>query len=140
MKEVDFSPFEAKIARGRFPDELNVELNVGGERFCRVKIFRGRPPHYGAWAEVFHINPALIGTQWEERLYRLLYEAMDPGDVLYVEYVDDPETYKALYRGVPPQETRLGRLLTKCGFRVVKDWYFPEGWLEGGPKLQAEKP
>jgi hypothetical protein len=30
-------------------------------------------------------------------------------------------------------------LLTLCGFRVVKDWYFPEGWLEGGMKLQAEK-
>jgi hypothetical protein len=25
-------------------------------------------------------------------------------------------------------------------FRWFKDWYFAEGWKEGGPKLQGEKP
>jgi len=28
----------------------------------------------------------------------------------------------------------------ESGFRWFKDWYFPEGGLEGGQKLQANKP
>jgi hypothetical protein len=40
---------------------------------------------------------------------------MEPGDTLYVEYIEDRETFNALRRGVPPEETRLGRLLAQCG-------------------------
>jgi hypothetical protein len=64
---------------------------------------------------------------------------MEPGDTLYVEYIEDRETFDAMRRGVPLEETRLGRPPTQCGFRIVRDWYFLEGWLEGGMKLQAEK-
>lgn len=36
--------------------------------------------------------------------------------------------------------SRLGFELFKNGFTWFKDWYFPEGYLEGGRKLQGEKP
>lgn len=42
--------------------------------------------------------------------------------------------------GVPPHATPLGYLLWKSGARWFKDWYFPEGWMEGGEKLQGNKP
>ena len=46
---------------------------------------------------------------------------------------------KALELSVPPHLTRLGYLLLKNGFTWLKDWYFPEGFREGAPKLQGEK-
>ena len=135
----DFAPLEAVFKRGRFKEEFNVEVKLGGVHLCHIKIFTGRPPYYKPWAEVFNLSPRFVGGPWEGHVYCVLHRFMEPGDTLYVEYVDDPDTFAALRRGVPPSETRLGRLLTLCGFRVVKDWYFPEGWLEGGMKLQAEK-
>ena len=65
---------------------------------------------------------------------------MEPGDVLYLEYVGDKETLAQLQRGTPPGETRLGKLLEQCGFKIVKDWYFPEGGLEGGMLLNTLTP
>ncbi|MEM0370667.1 MAG: DUF1122 family protein [Pyrobaculum sp.] len=134
-----FAPLTAVYKRGRFREEVNIQLTSGGEHVCVVKIFYGRPPHYSPWAEVFNIAQWFIDSPLEEWLYCLLWRYMDPGDVLYVEYVDDFATYTALRRGVAPRDTRLGKKLTKCGFDVVKDWYFPEGGLEGGMKLQAVK-
>lgn len=134
-----FAPLEAVFKRGRFKEEFNVEVKLNGLHLCHVKVFAGRPPHYRPWAEVFNLSPHFVGSPWEVHVYCVLHRYMEPGDTLYVEYVDDPDTFAALRRGVPPHETRVGRLLTRCGFRVVKDWYFPEGWLEGGMKLQAEK-
>jgi hypothetical protein len=42
--------------------------------------------------------------------------------------------------GVPPHLTRLGFILLENGFTWFKDWYYPEGFMGGNPKLQAEKP
>jgi hypothetical protein len=42
--------------------------------------------------------------------------------------------------GFPPPVTRLGFILFRLGFTWFKDWYFPEGLMEGGQKLQGEKP
>lgn len=134
-----FKPFEATYRRGRFVEEVNVTLELEGRVACHIKIFYGRPPYYSPWAEVFNLAPWFIGSRWERQLYCVLSEYMDPGDILYVEYVDDFETFAALRRGTPPAETRLGRLLVECGLDVVRDWYYPEGWLEGGMKLQAVK-
>ncbi|MFN3805216.1 MAG: DUF1122 family protein [Pyrobaculum sp.] len=134
-----FKPFDAVFKRGRFVEEWNVELYLSGAYMCAVKLFLGRPPYYRPWAEVFNLAP-LVETPWEKRLYCMLYRLLEPGEVAYVEYVDDAETYAALRGGTPPAETRLGRLLEGCGFRVVRDLYFPEGWLEGGVKLQAARP
>lgn len=33
----------------------------------------------------------------------------------------------------------MGFLLLKAGFVWFKDWYFPEGFYEGSPKIEAEK-
>jgi Uncharacterized conserved protein len=134
-----FTPLDAFFKKGRFKEEFNIELKLGGVDLCHIKVFTGRPPYYKPWAEVFNMNPKCIGSVWELFIYCTLYRYMEPGDTLYVEYVDDPETFAAAQRGAVPQETRLGRLLTACGFRIVKDWYFPEGGLEGGMKLEAEK-
>jgi len=134
-----FAPLKAVVKRGRFKEEYNVELFLEGERLCHVKIFTGRPPYYTPWAEVFNINPVFIGTEWEEKIYCALHRLMSPGDILYVEYVDDRETFIALQKGEAPEATRLGALLRKCGFKIVKNWYHPEGGLEGGMKLQAVK-
>jgi hypothetical protein len=134
-----FAPLEAHFKKGRFKEEFNIELKLGGSHLCHVKVFTGRPPYYGPWAEVFNLSPSFVRSPWELHVYCVLHRYMEPGDTLYVEYIEDRETFDALRRGVPPEETRLGRLLAQCGFRVVKDWYFPEGWLEGGMKLQADK-
>jgi len=134
-----FAPLEAVFKRGRFKEEFNVEVKLGSAHLCHIKVFTGRPPFYRPWAEVFNLSTSFVGSPWEEHIYCVLHRFMESGDTLYVEYVDDPDTLAALRRGVPPHETRLGSLLRRCGFRVVKDWYFPEGWLEGGMKLQAEK-
>lgn len=132
----DFRPFDATFRRGRFVEEWNVDLYLSGVYMCTVKLFLGRPPYYSPWAEVFNLGP-VIKTPWEKTLYCILYRLLEPGNVAYVEYIDDVETYDALRRGTPPGETRLGKLLGDCGFHVVRDLYFPEGWLEGGVKLQA---
>ena len=50
------------------------------------------------------------------------------------------ETERGLKLGFPPQVTPLGYYLWNNGFRWFKDWYFPEGWKEGGMKLQATRP
>lgn len=44
-----------------------------------------------------------------------------------------------LQSGFPPATTRLGFKLFENGFTWFKDWYFPEGFMEGGQKLQGEK-
>lgn len=132
-----FRPFAARARRGRFREETNFELYLGGRLVGVVKAFAGRPPYYGPWVEVFNLDPRLVGTDLERHLFCVLYRHMESGEVLYVEYIHDGETYFQLQRGVLPGRTRLGAVLEACGFEVVKDWYFPEGWLEGGPKLQA---
>jgi len=113
-------------------EEFKVELKLGGSHLCHIKIFTGRPPHYGPWAEVFNLSPDFVGPVGAPRLLRLT-------QIHGAEYIEDGETFNALRRGISPEETWLGRLLTRCGFCIIKDWYFPEGWLEGGMKLQAEK-
>lgn len=59
---------------------------------------------------------------------------------MMVKYLDHPTTARGLNMGVPPAATPIGYLLFQAGFRWFKDWYFPEGWLEGEMKLQADKP
>ncbi|ACB39374.1 DUF1122 family protein [Pyrobaculum neutrophilum] len=127
--------FSFRVWRGRFAEEVNAVVMRGGEVVAYAKIFFGRPPYYGPWAELFNLR--VLGTPVEAELYRLFARYMEAGDLLYVEYLDDRETARQLAAGVPPAETRMGRHLESCGFRVVRDWYHPEGWLEGTPKLQA---
>jgi len=146
---------ELKIIRrkGRFPEEETLEYLLGYSgvfhRLLVIKFFKGRPPFYRRWVEVFSIRPHIvfnsktytfINSDEEEKLIKCLSDLINPGERLFIEYVYDVETWKALEVGIPPPLTRLGYILLKNGFTWFKDWYFPEGFMEGGPKLQVEKP
>ncbi len=137
---------------GRFKEEVNLELHLqrcgDRARLLVVKYFRGRPPYYGRWAEVFAVVGRaelcghyfrFAGSNLERELLRSLAETLSGGDLLYVEYLYDPETARALRLGIPPALTRLGFELLQLGFTRLKDWYYPEGFMEGGPKLQGER-
>jgi hypothetical protein len=127
----------ALFLRGRFPEELNVELFGGWGRLAVVKIFRGRPPHYAPWAELFGASPHLYGSPAELAIFRWIHRALPSGSNLYAEYVGDAETERQLRSGVPPPATRLGAVLLRSGFLATADMYFPEGGREGGQKIRA---
>lgn len=135
--------------RGRFAEERNFEVWFSGRRLLVAKCFNGRPPYYGRWIEVFAVVPrvesrdgvfVLAGSELESQLLAALSSELSGGDLIYVEYGYDPETESLLRKGLPPHVTRLGFLLLKLGFTVQRDFYFPEGFMEGEPKLQGEKP
>lgn len=136
--------------RGRFREEVNYKLlDAANAEVARIKFFTGRPPHYGRWIEVFSINPTVVtikgtvkfhGSPLETTLLGILSETLGPGDVIYVEYIEDLETKIQLQRGYPPFLSRLGYVLLKLGFTWLKDWYYPEGGWEGNPKLEGVKP
>ncbi len=129
---------------GRFPEEENLEVYACYEETCGsvflAKVFHGRPPHYRPWIEVFSVDPRLYTQPVEELTIALAYRSLPPGGRLMVEYTWDPLTLWELEHGVPPQVTRLGSLMFLHGFTWFKDWYFPEGFMEGTQKLQGEKP
>ncbi|MEM0214038.1 MAG: DUF1122 family protein [Ignisphaera sp.] len=145
--------FKALEKRGRFPEEKAIELYIGcgssWQRLMVLKIFDGRPPFYRKWVEVFSINPVadfgsakyvFVNSAEEKMLIDCLSRYINPGERLFIEYVYDRETWKALEIGVPPHLTRLGFMLLENGFTWFKDWYYPEGFMEGNPKIQVEKP
>ncbi|MCS7110919.1 MAG: DUF1122 family protein [Ignisphaera sp.] len=153
FRDLDEPRVEFVVRSGRFPEERNVELHLsmGGvqRRLLVLKVFYGRPPHYRRWVEVFSIASSLTfngrvfvfaGSVYEERLIECLSMFLEGGERLFIEYIYDDETRRGLELGVPPPLTRLGYMLIQKGFTWFKDWYFPEGFMEGSPKLQAEKP
>ncbi|MET1128168.1 MAG: DUF1122 family protein [Thermoproteota archaeon] len=145
--------YKAVCKRGRFPEERNIEIWIGLENSYRrllvSKVFLGRPPFLRRWAEIFSINSVVhlngkafvfVDSGFEDRLLKLYSDFLAPGESLFIEYLYDRETMKLLELGIPPHLTRLGFKLFELGFTWFKDWYFPEGFMEGGPKIQAEKP
>jgi hypothetical protein len=70
----------------------------------------------------------------------LLSSFLRSGEKIFIGYDTDQETSYGLTYGFPVAATRLGFVLFQHGFTWFKDWYFPEGGLEGGQKLQGEKP
>lgn len=103
-----------------------------------MKAFCGRGP-YRAWVEIFSIDHGLF-LPHEALLYDWISSHLGPGEPLYVEYSWDPETTALLDLGAPAALTRIGLELLVRGFTWFKIWYYPEGFMEGGPKIQAEKP
>jgi len=113
-----------------------------------AKIFLGRKPYYLPWVELFNIHNQLdIGrdihfyfdSAYEKQLISYFSSFLDPAGRIFIEYYRDAETMYGLQSGFPPATTRLGFKLFENGFTWFKDWYFPEGFLEGGQKLQGEK-
>jgi len=146
--------FETRVVvrKGRFPEEVNYEVYVGSEgiwvRLLAVKVFNGRPPFYRRWIELFHILPEVtikdlryvfLNSPQERELIKCLSSQLSDGEKIFIEYIYDYETYKALEVGVPTPLTRLGYMLFENGFTWFKNWYFAEGFMEGSPKIQGEK-
>lgn len=125
-----------RVERGRFVEEENIELGKEGRSLLFIKAFYGRKPHWKEWAELFHIEAGFFGSPQEDELYRILVKYFRR---VFVEYYEDAQTMLELKSGREPQDTRLGSKLKALGYRYFRDWYYPEGWMEGGYKLQAER-
>lgn len=126
------------IRGGRFREEHNVELYVADKRACSLKVFCGRGP-YRAWVEVFDVNPSVFPSV-EAAIYDAVAASLMGGESIFVEYGWDPESVVPAELGLPPHLTRIGEMLVERGFTWLKLWYFPEGHMEGGQKIQAQKP
>lgn len=142
----------ATATPGRFPEEERLAIYLtAAEDTARVldaTVYHGWK-WYGPWAELTRIaaridvgerDIAYYGSPIEDRILSLFADAIEPPGHLFVSYDGDGETARALNGGVPPPATRLGFKLFQRGFTWFKDWYYPEGWMEGGQKVQAEKP
>ncbi|MCE4620450.1 MAG: DUF1122 family protein [Desulfurococcales archaeon] len=148
----DYSLSLERLGRGGIRETLRLRLVIrdgGEETVLYLLVFLGRGELYKAWIEVFGARRQLRlgkgslvfpGSQLEARVLDAVSASLGPGERLFIEYLYDEETMRALELGVPAPATRLGYELFTRGFRWFKDWYFPEGFMEGGPKLQAEKP
>lgn len=123
----------------------NVSYNI-----MDVTFFSGYLPWYHPWIEIaydydFDIVKEKILTHYfdsviEKRLLYLFCNDLPPAGKIFVSYDVDDETRKGLMFGIPPVLSRLGFILFMNGCTWFKDWYFPEGGIEGGQKLQGEKP
>ena len=130
----------AKVQKGAFAGVFSFSLRIDEHSIVSGLYYTGskwiRP-----WMEIDY-SP-VTGTELNsvgEALFQLLSELIPPGGHLSVSYTDHRMTARALLAGVPPAATPLGFLLWRSGCRWFKDWYFAEGWKEGGIKLQGEKP
>ncbi|WP_448583802.1 DUF1122 family protein [Thermocrinis sp.] len=122
--------------RGRFAEEENYEIHLNGKRLLFAKAFYGRKPYYKEWIELFHIEEEFFASPAEDALFSLISKCYRR---VFVEYYNDAQTLRELKAGVSPEETRLGAKLKRLGYTFFRDWYYPEGWMEGGYKLQAER-
>jgi hypothetical protein len=148
----EITAYAGAAGRGRYAEEVNlvVHLRKGGRTapLLYTKVYYGRKPYYLPWCEMGGIRAELdLGEPFayfdsavEEGLLGLFARHLGAGGKIHVEYEADRETAYALEYGAPPPATRLGSKLFALGFTWFKDWYFPEGWSEGGMKLQGEKP
>ena len=123
--------------RGRFPEEEDAVACLDEKPVLRLKYFAGRPSAgVKPWIEASVVR----GDEGlAAELVRALAELLPPGGYLMVSYGDD-ETERGLKRRFPPIATPLGKALYDAGATWFKDWYYPEGWMEGGMKLQGNKP
>jgi len=142
----------ATTAPGRFPEEQRLTVYLTADdaaaRLLTVTVYHGWK-WYAPWAELTPVSDSITlgarhltyhGSRIETRLISLFADAIQPPAHLFISYQTDHETARALAHGVPAPATRLGYMLFTRGFTWYKDWYHPEGWMEGNQKLQAEKP
>ncbi|MDQ4081303.1 MAG: DUF1122 family protein, partial [Actinomycetota bacterium] len=119
------------------PEEQDAAVLVAERPVGHLKYFAGRPSaRVSPWIE------AAVARDEDElaaEVVRALAAILPAGGYLMVGYGDD-ETERGLKRRFPPVVTPLGKALFDAGATWFKDWYYPEGWLEGGLKLQGNKP
>jgi len=153
LRVSDYILYVDTVTAGRFREETDLDLYVRNgthkAHVLYVKIFDGRRPWYKPWIELFGIDRNItinsasipyIDSAFERRLLTTFSSALSAGENIFVDYHNDVETKKQLAAGFPAVVTRLGSKLHSLGFTWFKDWYFPEGYMEGEQKLQAEKP
>ncbi|MCS7116345.1 MAG: DUF1122 family protein [Nitrososphaerota archaeon] len=148
-----FTIYAKRSFKGRFREEVNLDVyirsNKGGEEafLLYVKVFYGRKPYFRPWVEFFEINSVIRLNEWAFEYFDSIFEdtllsnfskAIGPGGFIYVEYYNDEETKRQLDADLPIVVSRLGYKLFRLGFTGFKNWYFPEGFMEGGVKLQGE--
>ena len=127
--------------QGRFVEEFNFAFDllrdgrVVCDWFIWGKVFYGRKPYYRPWLEIAYREDCMKIVDIGEFL-RPFLKMVPSGAHVMVEY--DFETYREL-NIKPPEEVWIGRLLLENGFRNLRNWYIPEGWKEGGMKLQGFK-
>jgi hypothetical protein len=152
--EIDnYKIYAKKILKGRFREEENLDICIRNDNnespLLLIKVFYGRTPYYKPWVEFYNIIGRItfahsdfeyFGSLVEEKLLSLFAHCIGTSEKIFVEYRGDEETRNQLYTGFPVPVTRLGYLLYQKGFTWFKDWYFPEGFMEGEQKLQGEKP
>jgi hypothetical protein len=143
-----------ELKRGRFEGESKFKIflrdkgnQISSEAIAIGKFFAGREP-IKPWMEISYREKVKIGektielskTELDITFFKILSELIPAGGHIMVKYLDHPATARGLTIGVPPVATPIGYLLWRSGFRWFKDWYYPEGGMEGEPKLQANKP
>jgi hypothetical protein len=152
IKINDYLVYAKQEIPGRFDEEINIDVLVKRgkieKKLLIAKIFFGRG-YYKPWVELFGISPLLdfgkiqlkyFDSAVENKILELFGKSLGLGSNIYVEYEADKETLYILTRGFAIPISRLGYKLFENGFTWFKDWYFPEGYMEGGRKLQGEKP
>lgn len=145
--------YAGAVQKGRLDEQRDMVLSFQAQgdecRLMHASVFFGRSGIFKPWVELYNIqNPvtinntafALFDSDLEYRLIRLFMQAVAPGGKLFAEYENDPETAKALKLDVPVPASRMGNIMFQNGATWFKDWYYPEGFMEGGRKLQGEKP
>jgi hypothetical protein len=124
------------VRRGRFPEERDAEVYAGvtSRPVIRLKHFAGR--------RSANVNPWIEATvdgddeSFLAELVAALAGLLPPGGYLMITYGGD-ETEFGLKRRFPPVATPIGTALYDAGATWFKDWYYPEGWMEGSFKLQG---
>ncbi len=140
------------FARSKTEKKTTVWLNSESVEIALLDLvlFTGMKPWYRPWIEITYphsfktakdqIDFSYYNSNIEKKLIDLCCQHLSSAGKIFVSYDSDMETAKALMLNIPSPLTRLGFLLFQSGCTWFKDWYFPEGGLEGGQKLQGEKP
>ncbi len=143
FKYRNFFIYAKKISKGRFHEELNMDVYFKTEDkedfLLNIKYFSGRGPYLRKWMEIFNVKKNFYDSEMEDLLLNFISQEIKEGEKIFIEYINDEETYKFLFRGNPIYISRLGYKLFNLGFTWLKDFYFPEGLKEGLPKILAEK-
>ncbi len=137
FEELSRRGLEARLLRrGPIRGVEDYEVLSRGRHVAYLRLFRGRPPFYRAWVEVYGVDWSM--RREAEALVEAAAAALEErGERVFVEYAGLEDVDRLLARGVEPGETWLGRLLARRGLKV-RDMYYPEGFMEGGPKLVGE--
>lgn len=121
--------------RGRF---IELSINIAGRVAINGRAFKGSK-FIKPWIELGYEFRKRHAYEELSEIFKAFFRILPPGGYVMVKYSSHREVARALAIGVPEAATELGYALLKAGFTWFKDWYFPEGGMEGEEKLQANK-